>query len=86
MDNTAKYLHFKYDNRNPFEITQEIISKGKSPLYAVKEIKEKFPAFSLMEAKEVVVIATSKHKSLYDYQGELFPQLEKFDKEMNNIN
>lgn len=86
MDNTAKYLHFKFDNKNPFEIAQEIISKGKSPLYAVKVIKEKFPAFSLMEAKEVVVIATSEHKSLYDYQGELFTQLEKLDEEMNNIN
>ncbi len=86
MDNTAKYLHFKYDNRNPFEIAQEIISKGKSPLYVVREIKEKFPAFSLLEAKEVVVIATSEHKSLYDYQGELFTQLEKLDDEINNIN
>ncbi|MDR6465696.1 hypothetical protein [Chryseobacterium sediminis] len=81
MDNTAKYLYYKYDNKNPFEIVQEVISKGKSPLYAVKEIKEKFPVFSLMEAKEVVVIATSEHKSLYDYQGDLFKQLEKLDEE-----
>ncbi|NIF07129.1 hypothetical protein F3J23_16975 [Chryseobacterium sp. Tr-659] len=81
MDNTAKYLHFKYDNKNPFEIVQEMISKGKLPLYAIKDIKEKFPAFSLMEAKEVVAIATSEYKSLYDYQGDLFKQLEKFDGE-----
>ncbi|MGL6126698.1 hypothetical protein BBI01_20145 [Chryseobacterium artocarpi] len=79
MDNTAKYLHFKYDDKNPFEIVQEMISKGKSPLHAVKYIKEKFPAFSLIEAKEVVTIATSEHKSLYDYQGDLFIQPEKLD-------
>ncbi|MDN3694782.1 hypothetical protein QWZ06_22255 [Chryseobacterium tructae] len=81
MDNTFKYLQYKYDNKNPFEIAQEIISKGRSPLYAINDVKEKFPAFSLMEAKEVVVIATSEHKSLYDYQGELFIQLEKLDEE-----
>lgn len=82
MDSTAKYLHFRHNNKNPFEIAQEIISKGKSPLSAIKEIKEKFPAFSLMEAKEVVVIVTSEHKSLYDYQGDLFQQLEKLDEEI----
>lgn len=86
MDNTGKYLHFQYESRNPFEIAQEIISKGKSSLHVIKEIKEKFPAFSLMEAKEVFVITTSKHKSLYDYQGDLFQQVEKFDEEMNNVN
>ncbi|BAP29970.1 uncharacterized protein CHSO_0933 [Chryseobacterium sp. StRB126] len=82
MDNTAKYFHFKYDHKNPFEIVKEIISKGKSPLYAIKEIKEKFPAFSLIEAKEVVAIATSEHKSLYDYQGDLFIQLENLNEEI----
>lgn len=59
-----------------------MISKGRSLWYAVKDIKEKFPVFSLMEAKEVVIIATSEHKSLYDYQGELFMQLEKLDEEI----
>lgn len=63
MDNTGKYLHFKYNNKNAIEISQEIVSKGKSPLFAIKEIKEMFPAFSLMDAKEVVIIATSEHKS-----------------------
>lgn len=82
MDNTAKYLHFRYDNKDPFEIVQEIISKGKLPLHAIKEIKEKFPAFSLMDAKEVVIIATSEHKSLYDYQGSLLIELEKLSEEM----
>ncbi|MCS4305124.1 hypothetical protein [Chryseobacterium sp. BIGb0232] len=79
MDNAVKYLDFKYDNKNPFEIVQETISQGKLPLFAVKDILEKFPAFSLMEAKEVVGIATSEHKSLYDYQGGLLSQLEKIE-------
>lgn len=35
-----------------------------------------------MEAKEVVAIATSEYKSLYDYQGELLIQLEKLDEEI----
>jgi hypothetical protein len=82
MDNTSKYLQIKYDNKNPFEIVQEMTSTGRSPLHAVKEIMKKFPAFSLMEAKEVVTIATTEHKSLYDYQGELFSQLEKLDEEI----
>lgn len=84
MDNTSKYLHFKYDNKNPFEIVQEMVSQGKTPLHAVKEIRTKFPDFSLIEAKEVVTIATSEFKSLYDYQGSLLPELEKlFDEEMD---
>lgn len=59
-----------------------MIAKGEFPLYAVKNIKKIFPAFSLMEAKEVVTIATTEHKSLYDYQDELFIELEKLDKEI----
>ncbi|AZB01514.1 hypothetical protein EG359_18710 [Chryseobacterium joostei] len=82
MDNTAKYLHFRYDNKDPFEIVQEIISKGRLPLFAIKEIMEKFPAFSLIDAKEVVIIATSEYKSLYDYQGNLFTELEKLSEVM----
>ncbi|WP_262713560.1 hypothetical protein [Chryseobacterium sp. SN22] len=31
-----------------------------------------------MESKEIVIIATTEHKSLYDYQGSLFPALEEF--------
>ncbi len=27
MDNTLKYLQYKYDNKNPFEIAQEMISQ-----------------------------------------------------------
>lgn len=82
MDNTSKYLRFKYDHKNPFEIVQEILSQGNPPLFAVTDIREKFPAFSLMEAKEVVAIATSEYKSLHDYQGELLIQFEKLDEEI----
>jgi len=39
-----------------------------------------------MEAKEIVIIRTSEHKSLYDYQGSLLPDLEKFLNEENDSN
>lgn len=83
MDNSAKYLYLKHDGKNPYEIVNEIISNGKMPLYGVKKIRELFPLLTLAEAKEIVVIATSEHTSLYDYQGSLFPDLEELDKLMN---
>ncbi|MGH1520000.1 hypothetical protein [Chryseobacterium sp. JK1] len=81
IDNTKKYLHFKYNDKTPLEIVAEMTSKGATSLYVIKEIKNMFPTLSLTEAKEVVVIATSEYKSLYDYQGNLFKNLEDFDEE-----
>ena len=76
MDNTIKYLHLKHNGRNAVEIAEEISSLGITPLYALKRIREIFPHLSLMEAKEIVIMATTEHKSLYDYQGSMFPDLE----------
>lgn len=42
----------------------------------MKRIREIFPHLSLMESKEMVMIATTQYKSLHDYQGNLFPDLE----------
>lgn len=78
MDHTNKYLHIKLDDKNVYEIVDEIMVQYKSPLIAIKKIRKKFPFLSLMEAKEIVVIRTSNHKSLYDYQGSLLPDLEEF--------
>lgn len=83
MDNTAKYTYLKHNGKNPFEIVEEIISNGYMPLHAVKKIREIFPFLSLEEAKEIVVIATSEYKSLYNYQGSLLPDLEKLDEELD---
>lgn len=76
MDNTIKYLHLKCNGKNAIEITREIAASARSPLHAIKRIREIFPHLSLMESKEIVIIATTEHKSLYDYQGSLFPDLE----------
>ncbi len=78
MDNTNKYLHIKLGDKNVYEMVDEIMVQYKSPLVAIKNIREEFPFLSLMEAKEIVVIRTSNHNSLYDYQGSLFPDLEEF--------
>lgn len=83
MNNTIKYLYLKHEDRNVYEIVDEIMEKYKSPLYTIKKIREIFPDLSLMESKEIVIIATSEHKSLYDYQGSLFPDLEELDRLMN---
>lgn len=76
MDHTNKYLHIKLSDKNVYEMVDEIMAQYKSPLITVKKIRKKFPFLSLMEAKEIVVIRTSNHKSLYDYQGSLLPDLE----------
>lgn len=76
MDNTDKYLHLKHNHQNIYEIVDEIMTKYKSPLMTKKKIKEIFPHLSLIQAKEVVIIGTSKYKSLYDYQKSLFADLE----------
>lgn len=86
MDNTNKYLYLKYDGENVYEIVHKIMTKYKNPLFAIKKIREIFPNLSLMEAKEIVIIATSEHKSLYDYQGSLLPDLEEFLNEENYSN
>ncbi|RZL12681.1 MAG: hypothetical protein EOO62_10395 [Hymenobacter sp.] len=61
----------------------EIIDKYKSPLFTIKKIREIFPDLSLIEAKEIFVIATSEHKSLSDYQGSLLPDVEELDRLVN---
>ncbi len=76
MDNSNKYFHFSHEGKNVYEIVDEIISNYKSPLFAIKKIREIFPTFSLIEAKEIVIVSTSVHKGLYDYQGSLLPDLE----------
>lgn len=76
MDNTNKYVYLIKDGKNPYEIVHEIMILQKSPLFAIKKIKEIFPNLSLVDAKEIVIIATSEHKSLEDYQGSLLPDLE----------
>lgn len=78
MDNTLKYLHLKHDDKNAIEIAEEITASAITPLYTIKRIREIFPHLALMEAKELVIIATTEYKSLYDYQGSLFPDLEEF--------
>ncbi|WP_415325692.1 hypothetical protein [Chryseobacterium sp. MMS23-Vi53] len=83
MDNTNKYLHLKHEEKNIFEIVDEIMEKYKSPLITIKKIREIFPQLSLMEAKEIVIIRTSEHKSLYDYQGSFFSDLEELDRLTN---
>lgn len=76
MDHKNKYLHIKLGDKNVYEMMDEIMVQYKSPLIAIKKMREIFPFLSLMEAKEIVVIRTSNHKSLYDYQGSLLPDLE----------
>lgn len=78
MDNSNKYLHYNHEGKNAYEIVDKIMSKYKTPLLVMKRIREIFPDISLMEAKEIVIIATSEHKSLYDYQGSLLSDLEEF--------
>lgn len=76
MDQTKKYLHLEYNGKNALEIAKKIAVEDHLPLYAVKKIREIFRHLSLLEAKEIMVIATSEYKSLYDYQESIFPELE----------
>ena len=78
MDNTNKYLHIKHEGKNVYEIVDELLEKYKSPLITIQKIREIFPSLSLIEAKEVVIIRTSEHTSLHDYQGSLFRILRDF--------
>ncbi|MNU28044.1 hypothetical protein D3C71_164690 [compost metagenome] len=69
-----------------YEIVDEMMEQYKSTLVTIKKSREIFPQLSLMEAKEIVIIRTSEHKSLYDYQGSLLPDPEKFLNEENDSN
>ncbi|MCD1118542.1 hypothetical protein [Chryseobacterium turcicum] len=69
MDNINKYLHFNHEGKNVYEIVNEMKIKYKSPLFAINKIREIFPSLPLVEAKEIVIIATSDYKKLHDYQG-----------------
>jgi hypothetical protein len=86
MDNTNKYLHINYENKNVYEIVDELMVQYKSPLFAIKKIREMFPHLSLIETKEIVIIRTSEHKSLYDYQGSLLAELAETDRMINEEN
>jgi len=83
MDNTIKYLHLRHEEKSVYEIVDEIMEKYKSPLITIKKLREIFPDLSLIDAKEIVVIRTSKHKSLYDYQGSLLQDFEELDRLVN---
>ncbi len=83
MDNTKKYLFIKHEGKNVYEIVNDIMEKYKSPLITIKKLREALSDISLMEAKEIVTIATTEYKSLYDYQGSLFEHLEELDQIMN---
>lgn len=78
MDNTIKYLHLERDGKSAFEIAEEITAAAITPLYAIKKIREIFPHLSIAEAEELLIIATTEYKSLYDYQESLLPDLEEF--------
>lgn len=86
MDNTLKYLHLKHNGKNVFEIAKEIAASAITPLYVIKRIREIFLHLSLMESKEIVIIATTEHKSLYNYQGSLLPDLEELIRILNEEN
>ncbi len=83
MDHTNKYLYLKHEGKNAYKIVLEATGNGKMPLQGVKKIREIFPFLSLAEAKEIVVIATSEYKSLYDYPGSLFKELEELNDSTN---
>ncbi|WP_294250662.1 hypothetical protein [uncultured Chryseobacterium sp.] len=85
MDNTIKYLHLNHNGRNAFEIAREI-EVLRTPVYAMMKIRELFPHLSIAEAKELVMIATTQYKSLHDYQGSLFPDLEEFGRILDEEN
>jgi len=83
MDYTKKYIYLKHQGKDIYKIIEEMMTRYKSPLFAIRKIREIFPQLSLMEAKEVVIIATTEHKSLSDYQKSLFPDLEELGKLLN---
>jgi len=83
MDNTIKYFHLRHEEKSVYEIVDEIMGKYKSPLITIKKLREIFPDLSLIDAKEIVVIRTSEHKSLYDYQGRLLQDFEELDRLVN---
>ncbi|GEN76988.1 hypothetical protein [Chryseobacterium hagamense] len=83
MDKTVKYLHLKHDDKNAFQIVREMTDSLKTPLYAIRKIKELFPHLSLTEAKEIVIMTVTKYKNLYDYQDSLLPDLEEFSRILN---
>lgn len=80
MDNSKKYLDLKHNGRDAYEIIDEMMDKYKSSLFTIKKIREIFPNLSLVDAKEIVMIRTTEHNSLCDYQGSLLPDLEEMVK------
>ncbi len=83
MDGTEKYIYLKYEGKDIYKIIEEMMKMYKNPLFTIRKIREIFPQFSLAEAKEVVIIATTEHTSLSDYQKSLFPDLEELGKLLN---
>jgi len=74
MDTREKYLKLEKDGKNVLTIFNELAEKN-SPMNSMIILRELFPELTLMEAKEVLVLAETDYNDLDDYQKDLFNQL-----------
>ncbi|MBW8523332.1 hypothetical protein K0U91_11175 [Chryseobacterium chendengshani] len=72
MDNSFKYKLLKLQDKNIFDLVKDFEKKGETPLKIILSIRKLFPKLSLVEAKEIMIIGTTKYKSLHDFQDDLF--------------
>lgn len=72
MDNSFKYKLLKLQDKNVFDLVKGFDKKGETPLKIILSIRKLFPKLSLVEAKEIMIIGTTKYKSLHDFQDDLF--------------
>ena len=74
MDTREKYLNLEKDGKIVLTIFNELAEKN-SPMNSMIILRELFPELTLMEAKEILVLAETDYNDLDDYQKDLFNQL-----------
>lgn len=74
MDAKEKYLAIKKNDKNVFEIWNELKKKNNS-IDSMVKLREIFPELTLIEAKEILIVSETNHNSLEEYQKDFFNQI-----------
>jgi hypothetical protein len=74
MDAKEKYLAIKKNDKNVFEILNEL-KKENNSIDSMVKLREIFPELTLIEAKEILIVSETDHNSLEEYQKDLFNQI-----------
>ena len=74
MDAKEKYLAIKKNDKNVFEILNEL-KKENNSIDSMVKLREIFPELTLIEAKEILIVSETNHNSLEEYQKDFFDQI-----------